>query len=115
MVKKSKRSKNKKKPTATISQADRYFDLVGHYIFQGNYAEAVTLCERLLNYLPQHSPMRVDVLDQLGTAQGMLQNFVVAHSLAARVSDSIPASIASTADLLLAPRPWRAAIQAASL
>jgi len=28
-----------------------------------------------LNYLPPHAPQRVDVLDQLGTAQGMLQNF----------------------------------------
>ena len=79
MAKKSKHSKNKKKPTTTTSQADRYFDLIAHYIFQGNYAEAVTLCERLLNYLPQHSPMRVDVLDQLGTAQGMLQNFELSY------------------------------------
>lgn len=80
MAKKSKQSKNKKKPTTAISQADRYFDLIGHYIFQENYAEAVTLCERLLNYLPQRSPMRVDVLDQLGTAQAMLQNFVQSYA-----------------------------------
>jgi len=58
-----------------LSQADKLFDLIGHQIFQGNYAEAVINCERLLNYLPQHAPQRVDVLAQLGTAHGMLQNF----------------------------------------
>jgi tetratricopeptide (TPR) repeat protein len=75
MSKKSKHSRNKKKITATVTQADRYFDLMGHNIFRGNYAEAVKLGERLLNFLPRGAPMRVDVLDQLGTAQGMLQNF----------------------------------------
>ena len=75
MSKKSKQSKHKQKVTASPSQVDKYFDLIGHQIFQGNYAEAVANCERLLNYLPQHAHQRVDVLDQLGTAQGMLQNF----------------------------------------
>ncbi len=32
-------------------------------------------CERLLNYLPPHASMRADVLDQMGTALAMLQNF----------------------------------------
>src|SRR5450759_1966790 len=75
MAKKSKPLKKKKHVTTHTSPADKYFDLIGHQIFQGNYAEAVTLCERLLNYLPRHAPQRVDVLAQLGTAQGMLQNF----------------------------------------
>lgn len=75
MSRKSKQSRHKKKFTASLSPVDKYLDLIGHNIFQGNYAEAVTLCERLLNYLPQHAPQRVDVLDQPGTAQGMLQNF----------------------------------------
>ena len=75
MSRKLKQSKQKKKVTASPSQADKYFDLIGHQIFQGNYAEAVANCERLLNYLPAHAHQRVDVLDQLGTAQGMLQNF----------------------------------------
>jgi len=75
MAKKSKQSKQKKSVTANLSQVDKYFDLIGHHIFQGDYAAAVTLCERLLNYLPQHAPQRVDVLEQLGTAQAMLQNF----------------------------------------
>jgi tetratricopeptide (TPR) repeat protein len=61
--------------TTNSSAVDRYFDLIGHQIFQGNYAEAVINCERLLNYLPKNAPQRVDVLDQLGTAQAMLQNF----------------------------------------
>ncbi len=75
MSRKSKQPKHKKKFTASLSPVDKYFDLIGHQIFQGNYAEAVANCERLLNYLPKHAKQRVDVLDQLGTAQGMLQNF----------------------------------------
>jgi tetratricopeptide (TPR) repeat protein len=75
MAKKSKQSKHKKNFTFSLSQVDRYLDLIGHNIFQGNYAEAVTDCERLLNFLPKHAQQRVDVLDQLGTAQAMLQNF----------------------------------------
>lgn len=75
MSRKSKRPKHNRKLTASLSPVDRQLDLIGHNIFQGNYAEAVSLCERLLNYLPQRSPRRVDVLDQLGTAQAMLQNF----------------------------------------
>ena len=75
MSRKSKQSKHKKKFTASLSPVDKYLDLIGQHIFQGNYTEAVATCERLLNYLPQHAPQRIDVLDQLGTAQGMLQNF----------------------------------------
>jgi tetratricopeptide (TPR) repeat protein len=75
MSRKSKPSKQKKSVTSSSSQVDRYLDLIGHQIFQGNYSEAVSNCERLLNYLPRHAPQRVDVLAQLGTAQGMLQNF----------------------------------------
>src|SRR5713226_5362853 len=75
MPRKSKQSKHKKKFTASLSPVDKYLDLIGHQIFQGNYAEAVVTCERLLNYLPRHTPQRIDVLDRLGTAQAMLQNF----------------------------------------
>ncbi len=75
MSRKSKRSKHNRKFTASLSPVDKYLDLIGHQIFQGNYAEAVATCQRLLNYLPQHAQQRVDVLDQLGTAQAMLQNF----------------------------------------
>src|SRR5436305_11143693 len=72
----SKKSKQKKRLTTNpSSQVDRYLDLIGHQIFQGDYAGAVNNCERLLNYLPKNAPQRVDVLEQLGTAQGMLQNF----------------------------------------
>ncbi len=75
MSRKSKQSRHKKKFTVNLSQVDKWLDLIGHHIFQGNYAEAVTNCERLLNYLPKHAQQRADVLNQLGTAQGMLQNF----------------------------------------
>lgn len=75
MARKAKQSKQKKKVTPNPSQADRLFDLIGHQIFQGNYTEAVMNCERLLNYLPPHASMRADVLEQMGTALAMLQNF----------------------------------------
>ena len=75
MSRKAKPSRHKKKLTTSLSTVDKYLDLIGHDIFQGNYVEAVALCERLLHYLPQHARQRVDVLDQLGTAQAMLQNF----------------------------------------
>src|ERR1039457_2615015 len=75
MSRKSKQSKDKKKFTASLSPVNKYLDLIGRQIFQGNYAEAVVTCELLLNYLPRHAPQRIDVLDQLGTAQAMLHNF----------------------------------------
>ena len=75
MARKPKASKQKKSIPPSASPVDKYLDLIGHQIFQGNYAEAVATCERLLNYLPRHAPQRVDVLAQLGTAQAMLQNF----------------------------------------
>jgi Flp pilus assembly protein TadD len=75
MSRKSKQSKHKKKITASLSPVDKYLDLIGHQIFQGNYAEAVATCERLLNYLPRNRPQRIEVLEQLGTAQAMLKNF----------------------------------------
>lgn len=75
MSKKSKPAKRKKSATASMSQVDKYLDLIGHNILQKNYAEAVVDCERLLNYLPRYAPQRVEVLAQLGTAQAMQQNF----------------------------------------
>ncbi len=80
MAKKSNASKKKKRIITGASPVDKQLDLIGHQIFQGNYAEAVVECERLLNYLPQHAQQRVDVLDQLGTAQAMLQNFPQSYS-----------------------------------
>ncbi len=72
----SKKSKQKKRlTTSPSSQVDRNLDLIGHQIFQGDYAGAVTICERLLNFLPKNAPQRIQVLDQLGTAQAMLKNF----------------------------------------
>jgi len=68
-------SKKKKRIITNVSPVDKQLDLIGHQIVQGNYAEAITTCEHLLKYLPQHAQQRADVLAQLGTAQGMLQNF----------------------------------------
>ncbi len=75
MAKKSKHAKQKKSLVPQVSQADKLFDLIGHQVFTGDYAEAVANSERLLNYLPKNAPLRADVLAQMGTAQAMLQNF----------------------------------------
>src|SRR5258708_26994932 len=80
MAKKPNASKKKKRIITSASLVDKQLDLIGHQIFQGNYAEAVVECERLLNYLPQHAQQPADVLDQLGTAQAMLQNFPPSYS-----------------------------------
>jgi len=70
MSKKSKQPKHKKSLTTNPSRTDRLFDLIGHQIFQGDYAGAIANSERLLSYLPQRTPQRADVLGQLGIAQG---------------------------------------------
>src|SRR5712692_10967225 len=75
MSKKSKQPKRKKSLTTNPSQADKWFDLMGQQIVQGNYTEAIANGERLLRYLPRHARLRADVLAQLGVAHGMLQNF----------------------------------------
>lgn len=76
MSRKAKTSNKKKKTIAnTPSQADKWLDLIGHQLLTQDYMGAVASSERLLNYLPQHAPQRVDVLAYLGNAQAMLQNY----------------------------------------
>ena len=75
MSRKAKQSKQKKKGTTSSSQANKMFDLIGQHILRGDYTEAIAGYELLLNDLPRHAPMRADVLGQLATAHGMLQNF----------------------------------------
>jgi tetratricopeptide (TPR) repeat protein len=75
MSKKSKFSKNKKSVSTQPSQADRLFGLITQQLLQQDYDEAVSNCERLLHYLPEHSPMRTETLAHLGTAHAMLQNY----------------------------------------
>jgi tetratricopeptide (TPR) repeat protein len=75
MAKKPNASKKKKRIITSVSPADKQLDLIGYQIVQRNYAEAIVECERLLSYLPEHAQQRAAVLEQLGTAQGMLQHF----------------------------------------
>src|SRR5260370_28735568 len=75
MPQKSKQPKHKKSLTINPSQTDRLFDLIGHQIFQGDYAGAIANSERLLSYLPQRTPQHADVLAQMGVAHAMLQNY----------------------------------------
>ncbi|GCF06702.1 tetratricopeptide repeat protein [Dictyobacter arantiisoli] len=80
MAKKSKPSK-KKNLSVNTSQADRLLGFVSQQILQEDYAGAVTNCERLLNFLPLYSPLRADVLVQLGTAHSMLQNYPQSYAV----------------------------------
>jgi tetratricopeptide (TPR) repeat protein len=75
MSKKSKSSKQKKNLKVDLSPADKLFNLIDHQIFIGDYTSAITNSERLLSFLPQSSPMRADVLTQLGIAHVMLKNY----------------------------------------
>ncbi len=75
MSRKSKQPRHKNKLPYSPSQANRLFDLVGQQIFRGNFGEAVINCERLLKILPRNASLRADVLEQMGTAHAMLQNF----------------------------------------
>jgi tetratricopeptide (TPR) repeat protein len=90
MSKKSKSSQKKKSLNAPRSQADRLFDLVGHQIFEQDYTGAVTNCERLLKFLPSHSPLRAEVLAQLGTAYAMLQNYPQSYAVLTEALELAP-------------------------
>ncbi len=82
MSKKSKISKQKKSiTTQQPSQAEKLFNLITVNLIKQEYAEAISNCERLLRYLPSHSPMRVDTLAHLGTAHAMLQNYPEAYKV----------------------------------
>ena len=79
MSRKTKSSKKSKRwkslTTQSPGQTDAWLRSAGDLMLQQDYAGAVEIYERLLNYLPQRSPQRVDVLANLGAAQAMQQNF----------------------------------------
>ena len=64
-----------------MTQADKLLDFVSQQLLKGDYTGAVTNCERLLKLLPLHSPLRADVLGQLGTAHAMLQNYPQSYAV----------------------------------
>jgi len=90
MSKKSKPSKQKKSLSVQPSQAERVFDLAGQQMLRGDYTGAVTNYERLLRFLPEHSPLRVDVLIQFGTAHAMLQNFPQSYAILTEALELAP-------------------------
>jgi tetratricopeptide (TPR) repeat protein len=90
MSKKSKQSKQKKNLKVDLSPADKLFDLIGHQIFIGDYTSAVTNSERLLSFLPQSSPMRADVLAQLGIAHVMLKNYQQSYAVLSEALELAP-------------------------
>lgn len=73
--KKSKRAKPKTSSFSHNSLAAKWINQANSQVFKGDYVAAIDTCQRLLNYLPQKALQRAEVLDYLGTAQGMLQNF----------------------------------------
>ncbi len=48
-------------------------------VIRGDYVAAIDTCQRLLRSLPPKATQRAEVLDYLGTAQGMLHNFPEAY------------------------------------
>jgi tetratricopeptide (TPR) repeat protein len=76
MSKKSKRVKRlQRRPVQP--QAQMLKQLVSHaqhQMIQGDFAGAISTCEPLREFLPQRSPMRVEVLALLGLAHGVLQH-----------------------------------------
>ncbi|HEY1351939.1 MAG TPA: tetratricopeptide repeat protein [Ktedonobacteraceae bacterium] len=72
-----KGTKTRKKKHAVIDLllVSRELHRVEQQMVQEKYTTAVMICERLLRYLPQSAPQRVEALAQLGVAQGMMQNF----------------------------------------
>lgn len=79
MSKKSKRAKQKTGSSSHGALIDNWVNQANYQVYKGDYIGAVDTCKRLLSYLPQKAPQRAEVLDYLGTAQGMLQNFPQAY------------------------------------
>ena len=79
MSKKSKSSKHKRSVITASSTApsrvNEWMGQISNQLLQQDYEGAVANCERLLGFLPQSSSMRADVLEQLGNAYGLLQDF----------------------------------------
>lgn len=75
MSRKTRQVRHKKHAPASLSQCDTYLSLAGYHLSQKNYTEAVEICESLLSYLPQRARQRLEVLDLLGSALAMQQNF----------------------------------------
>lgn len=89
MAKKKKTSSQKGQST-NPSQATKMYDVIGQQLFAGDYAAVVTSCEQLLDFLPSISPMRIDVLAQLGTAYGLLRNFPQAYAALSKALELSP-------------------------
>jgi tetratricopeptide (TPR) repeat protein len=79
MSNKSKRTKQKKGPIGQVALVDKWIKEANYQLLKGDYVHVIDTCQRLLRNLPQKSPQRAEVLDHLGTAQGMLQNFPQAY------------------------------------
>ncbi len=75
MSKKSKRAKQKTSSSGQVALVNKWVNQANYQVYKGDYVDAVDTCRRLLSFLPKKVPQRAEVLDYLGTAQGMLQNF----------------------------------------
>ncbi len=75
MSKKSKPAKQKKANFSRVQRVDNWIAVASQQIYTKDYVGAIETCQRLLGYLPQKSLQRAEVLDYLGVAQSMLQNF----------------------------------------
>ncbi|HEY1352537.1 MAG TPA: tetratricopeptide repeat protein [Ktedonobacteraceae bacterium] len=81
MTKKTRHLKRRKQLPTSVPQVDRHLALVQQQIMEQDYEEAIVGCESLLSYLPQRARQRVEVLDMLGSAQTMQQNFPQSYAV----------------------------------
>ena len=91
MSKKSKRAKLvrpmkqlQQRPSVSPQIQERLVDRIQYAHRQmrgGDFAGCISTCEPLLNSLPQHSEMRLEILSLLGLAHGMLQNYQQSYDI----------------------------------
>jgi len=79
LSKKSRRAKQKTGSSGQVALVNKWVNQANYQVYKGDYVGAVDTCRRLLSFLPKKAPQRAEVLDYLGTAQSMLQNFPQAY------------------------------------
>src|SRR5437588_545662 len=74
MRKRLQRSKQLKNKLIHLQSVDSWINQVRSQMYQGNFAEVITICQKLLSSLPLKPPQRVELLAFLGMAQAMLRH-----------------------------------------
>ena len=81
MSKKTKKAKQLRREHIRSQVLEPHTSHAQHQMLQGDFIGAINTCEPLLDYLPEQSPKRAEVLGLLGLAHGMLQHFEESYDL----------------------------------